>query len=169
MADKKKLLEAVKLFGNGETAKANELLKECIRETAVQLMKEAVEEEKKPTEDQAATLIDEIKADEPSEEEIDLDAAVEGEGEEKTEVATTEDVEAAVEDAAETAAISDEELAALEAEFEKKLADAAIEMDAEDVEAAKAEKAAEEVEVEDAVEETPAEVQDTVDVEEFVK
>lgn len=167
MADKKKLLEAVKLFGNGETAKASELLKECIRETAVQLMKEAVEEEKKPTNDQAATLIGEIKAEEPSEEELDLDT--EGEAEE-TEVVTAEDAKEAIEDAAETAAVSEEELAALEAEFEKKLADAAIKMDTEDVEEAKAEAAEEKVKGEAEVKEAPAEkVQDIVDVEEFVK
>lgn len=166
MADKKKLLEAVKLFGNGETAKASELLKECIRETAVQLMKEAVEEEKKPTDDEAATLIGEIQAEEPSEDELDLDA--EGaEEEEQAEVVTTDDAVEAVEDAAETAAVSEEELAALEAEFEKKLADAAIKMDAEEVEAAKAEAAEEEVEGE--VTEEPVDDQEVVDVEEFVK
>jgi len=173
MADKKILSQAIASLVEGNEAEAKKAFSMFINEAKVEIIAEKLTEKEEveeviPTDDEVATLKDEITVEEPAEE-IDLDAAPVEEpveevpaeelpaeevpAEETTEVVPVETAEEALADSGEEVGIEeDPDFLALVDEFNKSLEADAVEVPAEEVA-----EPVEEVPAEEApVEEVPA-------------
>ena len=203
MADKKILSQAIASLVEGNEAEAKKAFSMFINEAKVEIIAEKLTEKEEteeviPTDDEVATLKDEIKVEEPAEE-IDLDdapveepseelPAEEVPAEETTEVVPVETAEEALADSGEEVGIEeDPDFLALVDEFNKSLETDAVEVPAEEVAEPVEELPAEEVPADDElvdldaepvaeeepvaepVEEPAEEKQEEIDIEKFVK